>query len=110
MNAKKVLEIFKRFKKQNSHPTTELLYKTPFELLIAVVLSAQATDVSVNKATSKLFPVANTPATLFALGETKLKTYIKTIGLYNTKAKNIIKLCQLLIDNYHSRVKQLMLF
>ncbi|OGT29717.1 MAG: endonuclease III [Gammaproteobacteria bacterium RIFCSPHIGHO2_12_FULL_35_23] len=104
MNAKKVLEIFKRFKKQNSHPTTELLYKTPFELLIAVVLSAQATDVSVNKATSKLFPVANTPATLFALGETKLKTYIKTIGLYNTKAKNIIKLCQLLIDNYHSRV------
>ena len=97
-------EIFKRFKQKNPKPTTELVYSTPFELLIAVVLSAQATDVSVNKAMAKLFPVANTPKKILHLGETKLKTYIKTIGLYNTKAKNIIKLCELLIEKHHSEV------
>lgn len=104
MNEEKRTEIFKRFQKENPSPTTELIYKTPFELLIAVVLSAQATDVSVNKATKKLFPVANTPEKIAKLGLDKLKTYIKTIGLYNTKASNVIKLCDILINKHNSQV------
>lgn len=104
MNQHKRELIFERFYKQNPHPTTELIFHSPFELLIAVVLSAQATDKSVNQATKRLFAVANTPAALLKLGEEKLKDYIKTIGLYNTKASNIIKTCQLLIDNYAAQV------
>ena len=95
-----VTKIFTVFRKQNSHPATELLYSTPFELLIALMLSAQATDVSVNKATTVLFKHANTPQQILTLGENKLKSYIKTIGLYNTKAKNIIKTCKMLIEFY----------
>lgn len=97
-------EIFKRFKENNPNPTTELKYANPFELLISVILSAQATDVGVNKATKKLFPVANTPEAIYALGETGLKHYIKTIGLYNTKGANIIKTCKILIDQHNSQV------
>ena len=104
MNKAKRLEIFTRLRNENPVPTTELQYKTPFELLIAVMLSAQATDVSVNKATAKLYPVANTPEGIYALGERKLRNYIKTIGLYNTKAKNIIKTCKILIDEHGSQV------
>jgi endonuclease-3 len=104
MNKKKVYEIFKRFQKQDPHPDTELKYHSPFELLIAVMLSAQATDVSVNKATEKLFPIANTPEKILKLGEEKLKTYIKNIGLYNTKAKNVIKTCEILIKEYNSQI------
>lgn len=96
--------IFARFRAQNPHPHTELNYQTVFELLIAVMLSAQATDRSVNKATAKLFPVANTPKSLLYLGEEKLKDYIKTIGLYNSKARNIIKTCQLLLENHQGEV------
>ncbi len=104
MNKKQILEIFKRFQKANPNPTTELVYRTPFELLIAVILSAQATDISVNKATIHLFKVANTPEKIVALGEKKLKDFVKTIGLYNTKSKNIIKTCGLLIDKFNSKV------
>jgi endonuclease-3 len=104
MDAKKCAKIFERFQAHDPHPTTELIYHSPFELLIAVMLSAQATDKSVNLATQILFKIANTPAAFLQLGETKLKTYIKTIGLYNTKAKNIIKTCELLIDRYESKV------
>ncbi|MBB70916.1 MAG: endonuclease III [Legionellales bacterium] len=104
MNKDKRLEIFKRFKRENPNPTTELIYSNPFELLIAVILSAQATDVSVNKATAKLYPVANTPQAIIALGEEGLKEYIKTIGLYNSKGANIIKTCQILLDNYNGEV------
>ena len=89
MNQEKRTEIFQRFQNENPNPTTELIYNSDFELLIAVILSAQATDVSVNKATKKLFPVANTPKAIYQLGVEKLKEYIKTIGLYNSKAKNI---------------------
>ncbi|KTD45982.1 endonuclease III [Legionella rubrilucens] len=96
--------IFERFRAQNPHPTTELHYRSPFELLIAVMLSAQATDISVNKATARLFPVANTPQALLALGEDGLKEYIKTIGLYNSKAANVIKTCQILLTRYHGQV------
>jgi len=96
--------IFKQFKAHNPQPTTELEYKTPFELLIAVILSAQATDVSVNKATRKLFAIANTPKAIFELGEKKLKTFIQTIGLYNAKAANIIKTCQILLTEFQSKV------
>src|SRR5690606_12512976 len=85
-----IVELFTRLRAANPHPTTELEYTTPFELLVAVVLSAQATDVGVNKATRKLFPVANTPAAILALGEDGLKGYINTIGLYNAKAANVI--------------------
>ena len=92
MDKKKITTLFKRFRKANPSPTTELVYQTPFELLIAVILSAQATDVSVNKATAKLFKIANSPEKILALGETQLKKYIKTIGLFNAKAKNIIHL------------------
>jgi endonuclease-3 len=104
MNKKKIREIFSRFQKINPHPTTELNFHTPFELLIAVILSAQSTDKSVNKATEKLFSVANTPEKIAKLGEDKLKNYIKTIGLYTNKAKNIISTCQRLIEVYHSEV------
>jgi endonuclease-3 len=104
MNKTKREEIFRRFKQHNPNPTTELEYSTPFELLIAVILSAQATDVGVNKATRKLFPVANTPEAIFALGVDGLKKYIKTIGLYNAKAENIIKTCKILIEKYNSEV------
>lgn len=91
-------------KRRDPLPTTELKYASEFELLIAVILSAQATDVSVNKATIKLYEVANTPASISAFGERRLKGYIKTIGLFNTKARNIIKTCQLLIDKHNSKV------
>jgi endonuclease-3 len=99
-----VIELFTRLRELNPHPTTELLYDTPFELLVAVVLSAQATDVGVNKATRKLYPLANTPKAILKLGEAKLKKYISTIGLYNAKAKNVIALCQLLIDRHDGEV------
>jgi endonuclease-3 len=104
MNAAKRLEIFQRFRAANPKPTTELEYSTPFELLIAVLLSAQSTDVGVNKATRKLYPVANTPAKILALGVNELKTYIQTIGLYHTKAKNVIATCQILVDQYGGEV------
>ncbi len=104
MNAQKRFEIFSRLKQHTPKPTTELNYSSNFELLIAVILSAQATDVSVNKATEKLFPKANTPKAIYKLGEKGLKHYIKTIGLYNTKAKNVIKTCKILIDEYDSEV------
>ncbi len=104
ISAKKIREIFLRFKKANPHPTTELVYRTHFELLIAVILSAQATDKSVNKATAVLFQEANTPEKMLALGENGLKKHIKTIGLYTTKAKNIIATCGLLIEKFQSRV------
>jgi len=106
MNKTKRHEIFTRLKKENPQPTTELVYSSPFELLIAVILSAQATDVSVNKATARLFPIANTPEAILALGEEGLKKYIKTIGLFNSKAKNIIKTCKLLIEKHHSQVPE----
>lgn len=104
MNKAKRDEIFTRFQKANPHPTTELKYSTPFELLIAVILSAQATDVGVNKATAKLYPIANTPESILALGVEGLKNYIKTIGLYNAKADNIIKTCQALIEKHAGEV------
>ena len=95
MNKEKRHQIFTRLREQNPEPTTELEYHSTFELLIAVILSAQATDVSVNKATAKLFPVANTPQAILKLGEKGLIRYIKTIGLFNSKASNIIKTCEL---------------
>ena len=104
MNAEKRREIFARLKAENPHPTTELEYTTPFELLIAVILSAQATDVSVNKATRQLYPVANTPATIYALGVAGLIPYVQTIGLYRNKAKNVIETCRLLIEQHGSEV------
>ncbi|OGT34953.1 MAG: endonuclease III [Gammaproteobacteria bacterium RIFCSPHIGHO2_12_FULL_37_14] len=104
MNQDTIRDIFKRFRKVNPHPTTELAFHSSFELLIAVILSAQATDKSVNKATEKLFEIAPTPEKILALGEKRLKEYIKTIGLYTTKAKNIIGTCRLLVDQFHSRV------
>lgn len=104
MNKEKRTEIFKRFKTINPHPTTELEYSSPFELLISVILSAQATDIGVNKATSRLYKVANTPQQILDLGLETLKDYVKTIGLYNTKAKNIIKTCQILIDKHNGEV------
>ncbi|MBI2792046.1 MAG: endonuclease III [Gammaproteobacteria bacterium] len=104
MNKQTREEIFKRFAKQNPNPTTELHYKSEFELLIAVILSAQATDISVNLATKKLYQVANTPKKILKLGVDGLKTYIKSIGLYHTKANNIIKTCQILVSEHHSQV------
>jgi endonuclease-3 len=104
MNAEKRREIFTRFRAANPHPTTELEYTTPFELLIAVILSAQATDVSVNKAMRKLFPVANTPAQICALGVDGLIPYIQTIGLYRNKAKNVIETCRLLLSTHNGEV------
>jgi len=99
-----VIEMFSRLRELNPHPKTELEYSSPFELLIAVALSAQATDVSVNKATRRLFPVANTPAALLALGEEGLKPYISTIGLFNAKAKNVIAACALLLEKHGGEV------
>ncbi|WP_131795687.1 endonuclease III [Fluoribacter gormanii] len=104
MNKQQRHQIFVRFHEQNPHPTTELVYHSPFELLIAVILSAQATDVGVNKATAKLFPVANTPQGILGLGLDKLKEHIKSIGLYNSKAQNIMKTCDLLVKNYEGEV------
>ena len=104
MKPKTVREIFLRLQAANPNPTTELVYHSPFELLIAVILSAQATDVSVNKATAKLYAVANTPETILALRLDGLKSYIKTIGLYNSKAANILKTCEMLIEQHHSQV------
>ncbi len=104
MNAEKRRQIFERLKQANPHPTTELEYTTPFELLIAVILSAQATDVSVNKATRKLYPVANTPQAIHALGVDGLIPYIQTIGLYKTKAKNVIETCRLLVERHGGQV------
>ncbi|MBK1852661.1 endonuclease III [Marinobacter sp. 1-4A] len=104
MNKAKRIEIFSRLRDANPHPTTELNYSTPFELLIAVILSAQATDVGVNKATDKLYPVANTPEAILALGVDGLKSYIKTIGLFNSKAENVIKTCRILIEKHDSVV------
>ena len=99
-----VVELFTRLRELDPHPTTELNYTTPFELLVAVVLSAQATDVGVNKATKKLYPVANTAKAILDLGEDKLKPYISTIGLYNSKAKNVIALCRILVEQYGGEV------
>ncbi|MDY4595175.1 endonuclease III [[Pasteurella] aerogenes] len=106
MNKQKRIEILTRLREQNPHPTTELNYHSPFELLIAVILSAQATDKGVNKATDKLFPVANTPQAILDLGVDGLKDYIKTIGLYNSKAENIIKTCRDLVEKYQGEVPQ----
>lgn len=106
MNRQKRAAIFSKLRELDPNPETELNYNTPFQLLISVILSAQATDISVNKATDKLYPVANTPESIFALGVAGLTPYIKTIGLYNSKAKNIIKTCQILIEDYASEVPQ----
>lgn len=106
VNADQRFEFLARLRQENPTPTTELKYGSTFELLIAVILSAQATDVSVNKATSNLFSVANTPESMYRLGEEKLKAYIKTIGLFNTKARNIIKTCKMLMDQHQSVVPQ----
>ena len=106
MNNAKRHEIFSRLKSHNPAPTTELNYATPFELLVAVVLSAQATDKGVNKATEKLFAKANTPAAILKLGEQGLKKYIQTIGLFNSKAANIIKTCEILLERHHGEVPQ----
>ncbi len=104
MNAEKRVEILSRLRTENPNPRTELNYHSDFELLISVILSAQATDVSVNKATEKLYAVANTPEAIAALGLVKLKSYVKTIGLYNTKADNIIKTCRILCTEHDSEV------
>lgn len=104
MNAQKRHEIFVRLREHNPTPTTELNWTTPFELLAAVLLSAQATDVGVNKATARLFPVANTPQAILDLGIDGLKEHIKTIGLYNTKAENLIKTCRILVEEYAGEV------
>jgi endonuclease-3 len=106
MNPLKRREIFTRFRDHIENPATELDYQSNFELLISVLLSAQATDVSVNKATNKLYPVANTPEKILALGEEGLKQYIKTIGLFNSKAKNTIATCKILIEQHQSRVPE----
>ena len=106
MNSSIRREIFTRFKSANPHPTTELEYSSPFELLVAVVLSAQATDKSVNVATRKLFPQANTPEKILALGESGLQEFIKSIGLYKTKAKNILASCRILIEQHGGNVPQ----
>lgn len=106
MNKAKRIEILTRLRDNNPHPTTELQFSTPFELLIAVLLSAQATDVSVNKATAKLYPVANTPEALLELGVDGVKDYIKTIGLFNSKAENVIKTCRLLLEKHQGQVPE----
>lgn len=104
MTKKQIQVFFERLQAQRPHPETELNYSSHFELLIAVMLSAQATDISVNKATDKLYPIANTPERIYALGVEELKTYIKTIGLYNSKAENVIKTCKILIEQHNSQV------
>lgn len=106
MNNVKRLEILTRLRAENPKPETELEWSSPFELLIAVLLSAQATDVSVNKATRKLYPIANTPQAILDLGVDGLKTYIKTIGLFNTKAENVIKTCRMLIELHDSVIPE----
>jgi endonuclease-3 len=106
MNAEKRHAIFSRLRDANPNPTTELNYRSTFELLVAVILSAQATDKGVNKATDKLFPVANTPQAIWDLGEAGLKKYVKTIGLYNSKAANIIKTCRIMLDEYDGEVPE----
>jgi endonuclease-3 len=106
MKREKVVELYRRLQALDPNPTTELDYRTPFELLVAVILSAQATDVGVNKATKKLFPVARTPAKMLALGEEGLKRYIATIGLYNAKAKNVIATSRALIEQHGGKVPQ----
>jgi len=106
MNADKRHEIFTRLRAENPNPTTELNYNSPFELLIAVLLSAQATDVGVNKATGPLFAAANTPEAIYKLGIDGLKEYIKTIGLFNTKAVNAHKTCKILMDDFNSKVPE----
>ncbi|MDO9372602.1 MAG: endonuclease III [Gammaproteobacteria bacterium] len=104
MNPQKRRAIFTRLQRANPTPATELNYSSPFELLIAVILSAQATDKSVNRATARLFQAANTPQAILKLGEDGLKNHIKTIGLYNSKARNIIKTCALLMERHHGQV------
>ena len=106
MTKKQIQVFFERLREQRPDPRTELNYSSPFELLIAVMLSAQATDVSVNKATDKLYPVANTAQAILDLGVEGLKAYIKTIGLYNAKAENVIKTCQILLDQYQGQVPE----
>ena len=106
MTKKQIQVFFERLREQRPDPRTELNYSSPFELLIAVMLSAQATDVSVNKATDKLYPVANTAQAILNLGIEGLKAYIKTIGLYNAKAENVIKTCQILVDQYQGQVPE----
>ena len=104
MNKQKINEIFRRFQQANPQPKTELKYNSTFELLVSVILSAQATDISVNKATDHLFKIANTPQQIFELGEAGLIAYIKTIGLYNAKAKNIIKTCEIILRDFNGQV------
>lgn len=104
MNEAARAELFRRLQAENPHPETELVYSSHFELLIAVMLSAQATDVSVNKATAKLYPVANTPAAIYALGVEGLEPFIRTIGLYHSKARNVIETCRLLLERHHGEV------
>ncbi|OON40424.1 endonuclease III [Izhakiella australiensis] len=106
MNKAKRQQILERLRADNPHPTTELNFSSPFELLIAVLLSAQATDVSVNKATARLYPVANTPQAMLALGVDGVKEYIKTIGLFNSKAENVIKTCRLLLEKHGGEVPE----
>lgn len=106
MNKEKRIQILQRLRDDNPHPQTELNWNTPFELLIAVLLSAQATDVSVNKATDKLYPVASTPQAMFDLGVDGVKEYIKTIGLFNSKAENVIKTCRILLDQHNGEVPE----
>lgn len=106
MNKQKRIEILTRLRENNPNPTTELEYNSSFELLIAVLLSAQATDVGVNKATRKLFPAANTPAAMLELGVDGVKEYIKTIGLFNSKAENVIKTCEILVNQYNGEVPE----
>ena len=104
MEKRQITTMFKRLQKQLPDPTTELHYQSEFELLVAVILSAQATDISVNQATAKLYPVANTPQAILKLGVNRLKGYIKTIGLFNTKAKNVIKTCAILVEHHGGEV------
>lgn len=106
MNKQKRIEILSRLRDANPHPTTELEYSSPFELLIAVLLSAQATDVGVNKATKHFFPVARTPQQMLDLGVDGVKHYIKTIGLFNTKAENVIKTCRILVEQHDGQVPE----
>lgn len=106
MNKEKRHQILSRLREQNPHPETELEYSSPFELLVAVTLSAQATDVGVNKATRKLFPVANTPQAILDLGHDALRDYIKTIGLFNSKAANVYKMCEILVNQHNSIVPE----
>ena len=106
MNKEKRLEILTRLRDDNPHPTTELDFTSPFELLIAVLLSAQATDVGVNKATAKLFPVARTPQAMMDLGVDGIKEYIKTIGLFNSKAENTYKTCKILVEQHGGQVPE----